>query len=407
MSEHSLLSPSSAHRWLYCTGSVFLTKDAPRTSTLASAGGTWAHGIAEWALLNCRDPADYPHLVQEVDGFKFTLSAGVTDAVRQYCDSVRAAAAHGELHVEGSVDTSEVLGVPNQKGTSDAVILQYEAATIEVHDLKFGVSRVAAERNEQLMIYALAALRKYELLADWQKVKLVIHQPNIGASYNEWTISVAELELWGKGARYAAQQAAAAARGEAPPVYAPSNDACYWCPAKGSCRARIEQQMNEFPAVDVAVIPPTGRKRKEEIKLAKPDSITDEELGLWYGKLAALRATLDAIEAETKARAAVKGAMPGTKFVLGRKGNRAWKQEEAAQVRALLFTHLGDEAFVSIEPPVIGVPAAEELLMPHAWAEVQKYIHQEDAKPTLVPDSDKREAVTMNRTTAQDFPEVA
>ena len=50
---HAVLSPSSAHRWIACPGSVALvaTAGAPDTGSVSADEGTAAHEMAERILL--------------------------------------------------------------------------------------------------------------------------------------------------------------------------------------------------------------------------------------------------------------------------------------------------------------------------------------------------------------------
>jgi hypothetical protein len=50
-----------------------------------------------------------------------------------------------------------------------------------------------------MMLYGLGALAQCQgILGDFDTVRLVIHQPRIKSAPSEWTISVAELEAWGR-----------------------------------------------------------------------------------------------------------------------------------------------------------------------------------------------------------------
>ena len=55
MAKHALLSPSAAHRWCNCPGSVALTKDLPNASSPYAEEGTRAHRLAELALAYWRE----------------------------------------------------------------------------------------------------------------------------------------------------------------------------------------------------------------------------------------------------------------------------------------------------------------------------------------------------------------
>lgn len=50
MSEHALLSASSAHRWLHCTPSARLEEQYPDTTSEYAEEGTLAHEIAALKL---------------------------------------------------------------------------------------------------------------------------------------------------------------------------------------------------------------------------------------------------------------------------------------------------------------------------------------------------------------------
>lgn len=48
--SHSILSPSTSHRWLHCTPSARLEELYPDTSGLAAKEGTAAHTLCEYKL---------------------------------------------------------------------------------------------------------------------------------------------------------------------------------------------------------------------------------------------------------------------------------------------------------------------------------------------------------------------
>ncbi len=47
---HSVLAPSSAHRWMHCPGSVNLERLFPNQSSAYAEEGTLAHAWAAFAL---------------------------------------------------------------------------------------------------------------------------------------------------------------------------------------------------------------------------------------------------------------------------------------------------------------------------------------------------------------------
>ena len=56
MTAHALLSPSAAHRWLYCTAAPLLEQTFPDTGSEYAAEGTLAHAVAELKLRKYTEP---------------------------------------------------------------------------------------------------------------------------------------------------------------------------------------------------------------------------------------------------------------------------------------------------------------------------------------------------------------
>ena len=56
MTTHAKLSPSSAHRWSRCPGSVALEAKYPDNSGPAALDGTRTHMLLEMCLVTCMDP---------------------------------------------------------------------------------------------------------------------------------------------------------------------------------------------------------------------------------------------------------------------------------------------------------------------------------------------------------------
>ncbi len=59
MSDHSRLSPSSAHRWMACAGSVLLESRVPDSSSSFADEGTAAHELASLCLTSGKDATAY------------------------------------------------------------------------------------------------------------------------------------------------------------------------------------------------------------------------------------------------------------------------------------------------------------------------------------------------------------
>ena len=166
---HSRLSPSGAHRWMSCPGSVVLESAFPNKSSSYADDGTACHDVAAWCLVNHRQARDrvgdyivVSHGEEERRAVEFTPE--MAELVQVYVDAIRyrTSAPSAVLWVEQHVDLSTWLGVEDQGGTADAAILvpytgpdaQPGDLELEIHDLKAGRSPVSAD-TPQLPLYAL------------------------------------------------------------------------------------------------------------------------------------------------------------------------------------------------------------------------------------------------------------
>ena len=359
---HALLNPSKAHRWLRCPGSVNATKDIPDTTSEYAEEGTRAHEIAAADL--------------QLKPRPFAVDRETHDYIKVYTDAIwRAAKGDKMLFVEESVDISMLTGTPGDKGTVDALILDLEAGAVEVHDLKFGRGHlVNAENNEQLMMYAFAAMEFVDgFIGSVKTIKLVIHQPRRD-HVSEWTTDRGFLLNWG---RLVVRPVVDAIHNGATDLH-PSEEACMWCPAKPTCKALADK-------VQAAVFDDFGMTDPPKIKplsegLPSPDTIAI--IKDWVE--AALARIGDALKGGT--------AVPGWKLVLGRPGNRKWS-DEGRVAEALRAMHIKKDDGWTEE--VKSVAQLEKSISPKKFARLADYISRSEAQPTAVAASDSRPEYTV------------
>lgn len=439
MAEHATLSPSGAHRWMACPGSLALESVLPDTTSAFAEEGTLAHVLAARCLVGEYDAAYFvgPTFAYEDHGVDKVakIEQDMADFVQVYIDRIREYAQGNELMVEQRLEFSRYVDVPGQFGTSDAVILASDE--IQAHDLKFGRGvKVDADNNEQLMLYALGALDRFGALGDFKRVRLVIHQPRL-QHLSEWSCTVDELLAFADRARYAAQ-AAIAGDGD----LVPGESQCRFCKAKATCPALRDQVLETVAGEFVDLT-----KGEVAVSIADAESILATAFGVTVKKIdfeqnatgarfvvkkpnltpqlqggearvavqddIDLATCMDSVEliegwckgvrAEVERRLLAGSFSDGRyKLVAGRAGARSWTDVEEAE-KLLKSFRLKQEQMYDFS--LISPTTAEKVLAetsPKRWVKAQVLIGRSDGKPSVAPASDKRPALAITAV-ADDF----
>lgn len=363
-SNHALLGPSSSHRWLVCTPSARLEEQFPNTTSKYAEEGTLAHSLCEAKLrrflgndVEIPTPAN-----KEMD----VLTTAYADFVEEELNAAKASCPGAALLVEQEFDISEY--VPEGFGTSDAVIVADNVLT--VIDFKYGMGvQVEAYENTQLKLYALGSYVMLESLYQFNEIRMIIYQPRIG-NISEDTISVKDLLDWAENC--VKPQAKAAFNGEGECV---SGDHCKFCRAGAVCKARAE---SIFPVF------------KHE-KITAP-ILSDAELPSLMQKFDETRSWMDAVESYALKKALDEGYQwEGFKLVESDTKRKIVDQIEAgnrlksAGYNPDEYTNVKLKGITDLER-VVGKKKLHEML--------DDLIVKPAGVPTLVPNSDKRKAIS-------------
>lgn len=375
---HALLSASGASRWLACTPSAKLEDEyGERKSSPYAAEGTLAHELAELYIrkdiLHTISEADFDSKLEEIMSNEL-FNEEMLDMVpiyTEYCEgqliSAKTENIFAVMEIEQKLDLTEY--VPDSFGTADCVIIN--DSVLEVIDLKYGKGvPVYAEWNKQLMLYGLGALRKYDTFYDIEQVKLTIVQPRI-SNISSFDISVEELRNWAE--EELKPRAQLAFKGEGELV---AGDHCKFCAVKNKCRKLYEQQL------EIA---------KYDFK--EPSLLTDEEIADILKRTPQLTEWANSILAYAQEKAITENKKwPGFKLVEGC-SVRKWVDEDTAmQAIFARCPELSEDEV--LETKLKTLTSIEKLLGKKRFADIlNDVVIKPEGKPTLVPDSDKRQAM--------------
>lgn len=366
MGNHALLSPSSSQRWLKCTKSAILETEFENKSTTAAEEGTAFHALCEHKLKKAlRRRSKRPVSSFNTDEMEEHSDAYV-EFVLEQLEKAKQTCSDPMVLIEQKVDLSEY--VPDSYGTADCLIVSDN--NLHIIDAKYGVGcYIEVSENPQLMCYGIAALSIYESLYDIKEVSLSVFQPR-RENVQTWTMSVEELKSWAENELKPKAQMAAKGEGE----YC-VGEWCQFCRAAVKCRARATEKL---------------RIAEEEFKL--PPLLTDNEIESILPMLPDITKWANEISAYAL-EAAVNHSKEwsGFKVVEGR-SNRKFSDEAAVAAAAKEhgYTDIYRQSLITLTEmeKLMGKKEFEKIL--------GKLIIKPLGKPTLVPISDKRQAMNVS-----------
>ena len=369
---HAILSASSSDRWLHCPPSARLCESYDDKGSDYAAEGTDAHALCEYKLRRAlgMEAADPTENLTWFNEEMSDCAAGYAAYVLEQVEAAKQVCADPTVLIEQRVDFSR--WVEGGFGTADCIIVA--DGILQIIDYKHGLGvLVSAEKNPQMMCYALGALELFDGIYDIETVSVTIYQPRRD-NVSTYELSKDELCHWAEETLKPAADLAFAGDGEFK-----CGDYCRFCKARNDCRARADANLE---------------LARYEFKL--PPLLTDEDIEDILSKVDELVSWASDIKEYALQQAISGKEWSGWKLVEGR-SNRRYTNETA------VAGAVTDAGFDPYERKVLGVTAMQKLLGKSRFDELLGlYIEKPQGKPTLAPESDKRPAMS---TAAADFKE--
>ncbi|MBR7927081.1 DUF2800 domain-containing protein [Aerococcaceae bacterium zg-ZUI334] len=359
MSKHALLSASSSHRWLTCPPLPRLESYFENKTSEAAHEGTMAHAVAENKLRKALGISHKTIQVTDSDMDEYT------DDYVAYIEEQLKPLKKPIVLIEQRLDFSEY--VPEGFGTGDCVIVSDNK--LHIIDFKYGRGvEVSAVDNPQMKLYALGALKLYDVLYDIKEIKMTIFQPR---KYNVSTDTISRQALIEWAETELKEKAELAFEGKGVIEYGP------WCQFS-NCGVVLRARYDHH-------------KKLERFELKSPHLLTDAEVEEVLSHVDDLTKWANEVKAYAT-EVAVKSckSWSGYKLVAGRTVRKFTDEEKVAQIaKAHGYDNIYKQSLLSMTElqKLMGKTKFETLF--------NTLIHKPSGAPVLVPDSDKRRAINI------------
>lgn len=370
MPKHALLSASASKQWLNCPPSAKLCATQEDKASPFAQQGTDAHELCEYKVLIALGNAAW----DPTENLEF-YDAEMENCTEEYRNFVMEQYAEAQklckdpmVLVEQRLDFSK--WVPEGFGTGDCLIVADDV--LHIIDFKYGLGvLVECENNPQMMCYALGALDLYDGIYDIKTVKMTIFQPRRD-NISTCTMDKAALLEWADTVLAPTAQLAFAGEGEFK-----AGDHCQFCKIKATCRKRAEYNL-ELAKYDFEM----------------PANLDDTEIAAILPKVDDLVSWVNDIKEYALQQALSGTTYDGYKVVEGRANRRYINEQAVADV-------VSTNGYDPYEKKLLSITAMTSLL---GKAKFNKLlgglVEKPQGKPTLVPISDKRQALN---TASEDF----
>lgn len=401
---HAGAGPSSSDRWATCTESLRLSREFLETlnplqqeefagASTAAQQGTTAHRVGEIKALELTGEMDSKEVEQEMDVLRaldsdIALTDEMEGFVTEYVDLISQYLHEDrDVRIESRVSASVLLTgshdgeVYDITGTADVMVLPSDKdPVLVVGDLKYGAGvEVEVEANSQARIYALGALSELaddegNLPDDLETVRYHIIQPRLGG-IKTWEEALDDLLVWRDEVLAPALTAALYGEGA---EFKPSEKACTFCPARGTCGAlaadRVEKAKHLFDVVQEA--------EYETGEAPVVGSLSDADLGTLLEQINGLTDLQAALKDEAYRRALRGETVPGFKLV-SYTPRSGWK--EGAEKHLKKRKELWTKKLITPRQALLTMKGDEE-----QQALLEELIDRPLKKPVIAPAGDKR-----------------
>ncbi len=387
--DHALLAASSSKRWINCPPSARIADSIPEKTSDYAEEGTLAHSLSELKLRRIfTEPMTEKAYKSQLNKMKKNRlwadeMERCSDAYVEYIQKIAfGCQTKPSVSIEKKVDYSHV--AKEGFGTSDCIILY--GTTLHVIDYKHGKGiPVSAVDNPQMSLYAIGAMKAYEMLYNIEEVHLHVIQPRLN-NFSAWTTTAAYLKQWAE--EVVRPAAELAFKGEGYFTQGDWCDGCF-CPIAGSCRARMEENMQ----LESYISPVDG-------ELQLPPVLSSDEVGKILVRAQNLAKWVKKLEGFALDELMKSNPVPGWKLVEGRSNRQitdidaAFKElQKAGYKKAMLY-----------EPKPIPLTGVEALITKEDYNGIlANYIEKPKGAPTLALETDKRKEYQIGTTAAEDF----
>ena len=380
---HARLSASASSKWLNCTNSLLLEEEFDEKESPYAEEGTLAHALAEIKVkkyfVEGIGPKTYK---KEVDKLKESeyWDNEMENYTTDYLDYLKQLSLGFKSNPYVAIEKKVSYDKYAKEGFGTCDCLMIEGNNLHICDLKYGKGvPVSAEKNSQLMLYALGAYTEYSFLYRIDNITLHIIQPRLD-NYSRYEFSVTDLLAFGEVVKEKSQ-IALSGNGEFK-----TGPHCKFCKAKSKCRARSE----------------------ENIKLAgftkmMPPLSTDDEVGDYLAMAQDIVNWVKDLEEYALNQCLAGNTIKGWKVVEGRSVRKV--VDEIGLINKLKENGF-DEALIYKPKQLETITNLEKLVGKKPFAELSKdFIEKPKGKPTLVRESDKRETITNSKKAKDVFKE--